>query len=592
MIQTNTPTNSIFKSISDGSATQGKKEVIRKVKELSKKYKFFNWELEFPEIFRKNKKGFDCILGNPPWEKLNFEEKQFFASLRPDISQAQTATKRKQLINKLKVEQPKLYEKYIETKHCILKYNKFLRNSNSFPLTAKGQINLFSTFVELAMNLINTEGFLGLIVPSNLITDFTYKEFFQELMERKQIVKILDFVNSKGIFPDLHRMYKFSLFTAKKISEQTNSKTKFTFFLDDLKEITAKNTIDLNINDIETINPNSLTCPIFSNKRDFEIIKKIHQLNPIIYDQRNPVFPDMKIHRMFNMADDSNLFISINDSEEYQRDKDLNILLKGDRRLFPIYESKMIWLYNHRFASFKDCTKEEIRKGHARKVLKEKENTYYYTEPRYWIDEIHFTNKKKNWEWESEWLISVRSITNARNSRTCISTIIPNYPTVHTINHIIGLSAIESLYLCSIMNSMVFDYCTRMKVGGTHFAQFIIEQLPIIPFKKWFKYIDILKDKCIELFYTSHDLESFANDCGYRGKPFKWNEERRMQILCEIDAIYALLYGLNKAEIKFIIETFPIIKKNEILQFGEYKTKNLILEYYDKYEDVIKEEKR
>jgi len=585
----NVPTESNLRLVSEGNLDQVNYQLIEEVNRIAEKYSFFHWELEFPEVFIVAKGGFDCIFGNPPWEKLNFEEKQFFASLKPEISQASNATKRKQLISKLRTEQTELYEAYIETKNWILKYNKFLRNSNIYPLTGKGQINLFSVFTELAMKLINEDGYSGLIVPSNLISDFTYKEFFQELMKNDQIVLLLDFVNSKGIFPDLHRMYKFCLFIARKKPEKENGKTEFAFFLEDLGEISAEKTIELDMQDIALINPNTLTCPIFSSRRDFEIIKKIHQANPIIFDSRNPVFNGIRIHRMFNMADDSNLFKSKNDLEKHTKKEESQIFFQENSKLLPIYESKLIWLYDHRFASFENCTIEDIRKGHAKRVDENKKVLYYNIEPRYWIDEFYFANKKKNWEWSSDWFLSVRSITNARNSRTCITTIIPNYPTVHTINHILGLSAIESLFLCSIMNSMVFDYCTRIKVGGTHFAQFIIEQLPIIPFKKWLNYIDIVKDKCIELIYTSYELESFADDCGYTGKPFKWNEERRMQIKCEIDAIYALLYGLEKEELEYIIETFPIIKKTEIEQNGEYRTKRLILENYDKYDKIIKE---
>ena len=87
--------------------------------------------------------------------------------------------------------------------------------------------------------------------------------------------------------------------------------------------------------------------------------------------------------------------------------------------------------------------------------------------------------------------------------------------------------------------------------------------------------------KILELTYTARDLEPFAKDCGYDGPPFRWNEERRFLLRCELDAAYFHLYGIERDDVDYIMETFPIVKRKDEKAFGEYRTKRVILEVFD-----------
>jgi hypothetical protein len=89
-----------------------------------------------------------------------------------------------------------------------------------------------------------------------------------------------------------------------------------------------------------------------------------------------------------------------------------------------------------------------------------------------------------------------------------------------------------------------------------------------------------LLPRVLELTYTAWDLESFALDCGWSGPPFRWDEERRFQIRCELDAAFFHLYGTNHEDADYIMDTFPIVKRKDEKKFGEYRTKRVILEIY------------
>ncbi len=91
-------------------------------------------------------------------------------------------------------------------------------------------------------------------------------------------------------------------------------------------------------------------------------------------------------------------------------------------------------------------------------------------------------------------------------------------------------------------------------------------------------------------------MKPFAQDLGYDGPPFDWNEERRAILRAELDAFYARIYGLNRDELRYVLdpadvmgadypsETFRVLKDKEIKQYGEYRTRRLVLAAWDRME--------
>ena len=91
--------------------------------------------------------------------------------------------------------------------------------------------------------------------------------------------------------------------------------------------------------------------------------------------------------------------------------------------------------------------------------------------------------------------------------------------------------------------------------------------------------------RVLELCYTAHDLKGFADDLGYAGPPFRWDEERRLHLRCQLDALYFSLYGLTHHEASEILDTFPIVRRqDEARANGRYRTRDLILAYMRAYD--------
>jgi hypothetical protein len=96
-----------------------------------------------------------------------------------------------------------------------------------------------------------------------------------------------------------------------------------------------------------------------------------------------------------------------------------------------------------------------------------------------------------------------------------------------------------------------------------------------------------LLPRILELSYTAWDLEPFATDCGYSGPPFRWDEERRFLLRCELDAASFHLYGIGRDDVDYILETFPIVKRKDERAHGEYRTKRVILDIYNAMQQAM-----
>jgi hypothetical protein len=139
--------------------------------------------------------------------------------------------------------------------------------------------------------------------------------------------------------------------------------------------------------------------------------------------------------------------------------------------------------------------------------------------------------------------------------------------------------------LCANMNSIAFDYLARQKVQGNHLTWFILEQLPLLPSKalehkfRRVRAIEAISREVLHLTYTADDMAPFARDMGHKGPPLLWDEEDRRHRRARLDAIYFHLYGIWKDDAAYILNTFPIVKREDEERFGRYLTKELILAY-------------
>ncbi|PSB48448.1 restriction endonuclease [Cyanosarcina cf. burmensis CCALA 770] len=553
-------------------------EIVEAANKLAQEKHFFHWCLEFPEVFEAG--GFDCVLGNPPWETLQIAEQEFFASRNAEIANL-PGEARKQAIKKLSQTNPILLQAFENAKHSADAQNKFLRESERFPLTATGKINTYAVFAETTRTLISPTGRATVIVPTGIATDANTSKFFQDLVKSSSLEEIIGFENERFLFSGIDHRVSFCILSIKgKLSNIQDM--RFSWYAwnilqanDNIRKVILVNS------DFELINPNTFTCPIFRTRNDAEITKKMYKYVPILENERTGNNPWSVSFRqgLFNMTSDSVLFKS-----------------DVDDGLVPLYEAKMLHQFEHRYSTYEGATQANLNVGILPQVTDEmKQNRNFTVKPRYWV-ELTEVEKRLSDKWNKKWLIGLRDICRNTNFRTCIGSFLPIVAT-SGMNLVFVQAESDLLITCFYANlqSLVFDYIVRQKVGGTHLSQNYLKQLPVIPPEAYTQEnIEFISTRVLELVYTAWDMQPFAKDMGYDGEPFIWNSNRRALLRAELDAYYAKLYGLTRDELRYILdpadvygedfpsETFRVLKNNEIKQFGEYRTQRLVLEAWDR----------
>ena len=139
--------------------------------------------------------------------------------------------------------------------------------------------------------------------------------------------------------------------------------------------------------------------------------------------------------------------------------------------------------------------------------------------------------------------------------------------------------------LAANLNATPFDFVTRQKVQGQTLNLFIVEQLPIIAPADYDRSFgettarDLVCDHVLRLTYTAHDMAPFARDLGYDGEPFIWDEEERRHLRARLDALYFHLYGLSRDDAEYVLNTFPIVRREDEAACGKYRTRDMTLAY-------------
>ncbi|WP_414756202.1 Eco57I restriction-modification methylase domain-containing protein [Anabaena sp. CCY 9910] len=553
--------------------------ILDTANKLAEEKYFFHWCIEFPEVFEQG--GFDCVLGNPPWERIKLQEREFFTSRSANIADAQNKATRDKLIKELKKTNPELAQAFEYAKHDAEAQSKFIREAGRFPLTAVGDINTYSVFAETTRKLISINGRVGIIVPTGIATDDTCKQFFSDLIQKQNLSKLYDFENRDYLFTDIYYRVRFCLLV---LSGYCTEKTSFAFLLTQVKQLeNQKRIFNLSPEDIKLINPNTLTCPIFRTNQDAELTKKIYQNVPVLENEKIGINPwNISFTRMFDMANDSGLF------KNYP-----------EKDLVPLYEAKMFHQFDHRFGYYTQEMVEREQnsfKAIPNPTIEQKRDPNYTLNARYWVNRSEVENKLAG-KWNKQWLLGWRDITSATNEITVIASLLPICACGDTVLLMIPKVDNNKLISCLManLNTIIFDFVARQKVGGNHLKFFTMRQLPILSPETYTETnIQFISTRVLELVYTAWDMQPFAKDMGYDGEPFIWNPNRRALLRAELDAYYAKLYGLTRDELRYILdpadvygedfpsETFRVLKNNEIKQFGEYRTQRLVLEAWNK----------
>jgi hypothetical protein len=600
--------------------------MLDEIQRLAKQYKFFHWHLEFPDVFTDAAAatdaanpngwtgGFDCILGNPVWERVKLQEQEFFATRAPEIATAANAAARKKLIAALPTANPPLWTEWCDALRESQGASQFMRESGRYPLCGVGDINTFAVFSELKRGLLSPTGRASFLVPPGIATDDTTKAFFAHLVNTRMLSRLYHFENEEKLFAGVDHRFAFVM-----LSLGRTEAADLVFFARQTSALADKSRhFTLTPEDFALLNPNTRTCPTFRSVADAELNKYIYRRTGVLWDETTPDGNPWGVGflRMFDMTNDAGLFRTRAELEA------VNQTLTGSTwdgplgKFLPLMEAKMVNYFDHRFSTYEGATQAQLNVG-ALPRLDEAAHAdpFRFTQPECWVAEPDAQARLAG-KTDRHWLLGWRDICRSTDQRTVIPGVIPRtavgnkFPLLFSPHDSRDVACFGAA-----MTTWLLDYAARQKISGATINYFLLKQFPLpspaffADAAPWHPDTTVAKwllPRIIELTYTAWDLEPFGVDCGYPGPPFAWDEDRRFLLRAELDAAFFQLYlgtpdewsrsasdALKSAlptprdAVSHIMETFPIVKKKDLESFGTYRTKDTILEIYDALESAI-----
>nr|WP_106789241.1 N-6 DNA methylase [Massilistercora timonensis] len=484
----------------------------------------------------------DIVLGNPPWEKIRFEDKKFLRHYSEENTIG-TKSEREAYLREIIKENRQYYKSFVndyEQAKNSIKKDTFFTGSNC------GELNTYALFTELCLKLLSDEGVAGIIIKTSLLKMPVYRTFWGNMTKNGNIHEIYMFVNRKKIF-NIDSREEFSVMY---LVAGGSKDIGIALDLDEYEEFTLRKKIYLSHHLLKKLNPDTGMLPNISSEEELNFLISIYDNNQIFGE----TYPDCKFGRLIHLTNHSDYIVK-NEKSGY----------------LPIYEGKFIEIYTAKFSTFGNMSENEKYKNKASARAIEDIDGEEYPNARYFIDETVWKKLSKNFK--NDYIVAWRSLTSATNRRTMLATALPLVPTCQSIQ-LLQLPRKQMRHVLAVFNSIVFDYIVRLKMAGLDLTQTIIKQIPV-PKEERYKDNIIFcgVEASIEEHINSRIKVLYASDNRMSGlfddtNTYMLNLSSRKQILSELDSLVAITYQIKQDELRNIAMNFnKFYNKNEIEEF-------------------------
>lgn len=481
------------------------------------------------------------VLGNPPWEKLRFEERAFFRPVCPAISAISQKNKREKEIKKLAVNWLELLEYYQLLQDDYASVRKEIPKHPLLKVSLVGELNTYAMFAELASRLTEKDGFAAIIVKSALVTSTCYSSCFRHFVNQGSLSEVFLFDNREKLF-QIDSREKFCVLF---FGGEHAGGIKVHYGLTKQEQILSSVPINVTSEELELINPETGLLPNVADSKEFSFLLRTHRSLSVFAKE----FPKCHFGRLVHLTAHAE-----------------HISTKSEKTRVPIYEGKFIEQYDNRFSTFAGMSADERYQAKA-SARRQPGDSFVAPklapECRYFID-------KKFWEsfldrYDQPYSLCWRSLTSPTNQRTMIASIIPSMPTCQSVQLLQTTPVEDLLMILALFNSKVFDFFVRLKMGGIDLTQSVVRQIPV-PFREAWNSMVTLHGVDYTALDAVRALERllYRNEpdlCGlWDGVPEIKNADNYYKTAAdvreEIDKIIFQMYGLTSAEEKMVRNSF------------------------------------
>ncbi|EAL7787997.1 class I SAM-dependent DNA methyltransferase, partial [Campylobacter jejuni] len=520
------------------------------ISKYQKEFNFFNYELEFPEITENQVfKGFDIIIGNPPWDKTKFSDSDFFPQYKSDY-RSLIASKKKEIQDNL-LAKDYIKQNYEKQKAYINDLSEYYKKA--YPLNkGSGDGNLFRLFVEKNLSLLKQDGNLAYVLPSALMFEDGSLTLRKEILENKTLEYFYSFENRQAIFADVDSRYKFALMLIKNTQANHTHKIKMMFYKTDINSLKNKDEIlTLNLKDIKKLSPTHLALMELKDKQALEILRKSYNAF------QNLSFDYIDFRRELDMTNDKDLFI-----EEFREG------------LLPLYEGKMIHQFN---ANFSQAT-YFLEKAKFDERLKSKE---LYRAKKATGKELN----PKLIKYDREFFrLGYRKISRDTDERTLIASLLPkncggadstysNIPKQYVLkDDVICMDIVpyeRILFVLALFNSLVVDFIIRNMVQ-INVSKSYLERIPLPqPSDEEIQnneiYKTLAKNALLLQLYNDQNrhFDELKQEFSIKNEEIPKTKKAYDILRAKNDLLVKELYGLSDDEFSYMISTFKVLNEKQ-----------------------------
>jgi hypothetical protein len=527
----------VGKLLRDGSF---RGRVLRKAEPKLLQPRSIHFPLEFPEVFYRGQGGFDCIVGNPPWEKVMLAEDEFWMRYRPGLQGLSETAKRTE-IKRLEGKHPELVEALAGAVAQVRAMRAFL-STERFPGMGESHADLFKAFAWRFLGVSAETGVIGVVMPRSLFQGAGTALFRAGVLDGGWDVALTTLENNRGwVFPEVHPQYSVVLVALRRRTDQDGVLHLSGPFKNASTFAKQSQPATMPADAIRSWNP-QLVIPVLPSPGSSTVLAKMMG-HKRIGDSGRGDFEVRPIQGDFNST-----------TGKIARDPENGAIVIAEaapKGHVPVIggEAFDVWTFDPaRVYGWADPERADRILYERRLNQAKNKRSAFYGLP---VTEVGNPDTLPS----RSPRIAFRRIARATDSRTMRPAVVPEgvYLTdVAPYFYRVHGSARTDAYLLAVLSSRVFDWAAR-RYAEIHMNFFVLNPLPVPTMRE----SDPLVDRAHEIAGAlSCQQEELATWAKLLGRPIeRVDTATHADHEAELDAVVGHLYGLDEEDLTHIMET-------------------------------------